>query len=107
MKIKSNFAVALFAALSLSTVAFAIEVKGTPPAGAVSIAQIQEAAQEEGSTVNSVEYVVVAGENLIRVEGVEEGGAPFIALLDFQTGEVSAMIDPATGNIMEEGEYEE
>ena len=64
-------------------------------------------AQEEGSTVNSVEYVVVAGENLIRVEGVEEGGAPFIALLDFQTGEVSAMIDPATGNIMEEGEYEE
>ena len=54
MKIKSNFAVALFAALSLSTAAFAIEVKGTPPAGAVSIAQIQEAAQEEGSTVNSV-----------------------------------------------------
>ena len=92
MKFKSNFAVALFAALSLSTAAFAIEVKGTPPAGAVSIEQIQEAAQEEGSAVNSVEYVVVAGENLIRVEGVEEGGALFIALLDFQTGEVSAMV---------------
>lgn len=107
MKFKSNFAVALFAALSLSTAAFAIEVKGTPPAGAVSIEQIQEAAQEEGSTVNSVEYAVFAGENLIRVEGVKEGGAPFIALLDFQTGEVSAMVDPATGNIMEEGEYEE
>ena len=106
MKFKSNFAVALFAALSLSTAAFAIEVKGTPPAGAVSIEQIQEAAQEEGSAVNSVEYLVVAGENLIR-EGVEEGGALFIALLDFQTGEVSAMVDPATGNIMEEGEYEE
>ena len=105
MKFKSNFAAAVFAALSLSNVALALEVTGMPPAGAISIEQIQQAVQEEGGTISSVEYVVIAGENLIRVEGTEEGGAPFIALLDFQTGEVSAMIDPATGNIMEESEY--
>jgi hypothetical protein len=106
MKFKPNLAVALIAALSLSTAAHAIDVKGTPPAGAVSIEHIQEMAEEFGATVHSVEYVFVANEDLIRVEGTDESGAPFIALLDYQTGEISAMVDPATGNILEEGEYE-
>ena len=107
MKLNAKLVITLLATLSLSTAAHAFEVKGTPPAGAISIEQIQQASQDEGVTVNSIEYVVVAGENLIRLEGADEDGAPLIALLDFQTGEISAMIDPTTGSIMEEDEYEE
>jgi predicted RNA-binding protein with EMAP domain len=106
MNFNSKMIITLVTAFSLSGAALAIEVTGTPPAGAVSIEQIQETAEEMGVTVQSVEYVFMEGENLMRVDALDESGETLIALLDPQTGEISAMIDPVTGKVLEEDEYE-